>query len=813
MSSNYDAQTQEYVRDNLIKLVDGNGNFSGSGFFIEVNQQKYCITCHHCIYKMDMIFVEKFGKRYTTEWVEKYSNMKKDLAVLKVDNSPVESLLFTKEALPNLEVTVRGFSGEKINDFPEGTAVQSSLSENLFPLEIKGNDYKGSNKWNTKPEVYVNVFQCEGKFDIGFSGSPVCYKGNNKVIGIFAAVDENYGYVIPIQTLLEKFSIKPTPPITQEIDAVKPSAHLTSDAYALEDMLGYGLIVHACYTFLTHKDTKPPLCVSIQSPWGGGKTSFMRMLQEKLDPGSSRFTTGVEQDTKVEPKMENAIKTLKQLKANPKYEIRKPYYTVWFNAWKYHNSEQIWSGLADAIVTQVSEQFGEEKEQILMDLQCKRIDPERVESLVRNSEAKTWMENLRSHAKYYIIFGGITAATLTVDAISKGSILSGLGQWGVLISIVGGAALSAYDRFKSKKERQIIESQLILRDLLDVPNYSKRLTTEQQVEQDLKRLLGIIKNNSGKKESRLVIFIDDLDRCSPNHITEVLEALNLFISSEFQNSYFVLGMDPEFVSAAIEESYINVIRRLSPINQKVGLGWNFMNKFIQLPVILPRPEKKNIETYIESLLLEKKAKQVIKAPLIMGSAVELETADKEFLKGQKAAIEKMDEAKETYSDQDPIVREVILKASKEFPNNPREMKRFLNILRFYYFIREGRKGAGLQYPSLDQIKRWIILVMKWPQVAVWLQKGITQRDTDNPVGEKLQGLEKNIAREESKQVTADATKEMQPTQQASKKGTNEFDILSLMNDKNLSLFFMNEISIKNKKSEEALSDANEKGLY
>jgi hypothetical protein len=537
------------------------------------------------------------------------------------------------------------------------------------------------------------------------------------------------------------------------------------------------------------------------------------MLQEKLDPGSSRFTTARERDTNVEPKMENAIKMLKDLRDNPKYNIRKPYYTVWFNAWKYHNSEQIWSGLAHAIVTQISEQFGDQKEKFLMDLQRQRIDPERLESLLRNSEAKTWKENLKSHAKYYMIFGGVTAATLAVDAMSKGTILSGLGQWGVLVSVVGGAVLSAYDRYKSKKEQQILDSQLILHDLLDVPNYSKKLTTEQQVEQDLTKLFRIIKKNSAKKESRLVIFIDDLDRCSPNHITEVLEALNLFISSEFQNSYFVIGMDPEFVSAAVEESYINVIRRLSPINQKVGMGWNFMNKFIQLPVILPRPEKKNIETYIGSLLLQKKAERANKLP-IMGSVEELGSAEKEkFLKGQKIAIEKINETKETYSDQDPKVRTIILDASQEFPNNPREMKRFLNILRFYYFIREGRKAAELPYPSLDQIKRWIILVMKWPQVAVWLQKGVMERENDNPVGDKLLGLEKNIVGDKSRQVTVSSNKKPRKTKQISENDTDDNDMGLWLNDKSLSLFFKNEINIKNEKPEEALSTANEKGLY
>ena len=200
------SQTTEFIRDNIVKIVDKNGEFYGSGFFIEINQQVCCITCHHCIYTIDEIFVERFGNRFQTKWTEEYSDMKKDLAVLKVENCTLKPLIYAKEAMANFAVTIRGFSGERIKDFPEGTSGrESSLSDSTTSFEVREDEYKGSNKWNTKPAVYVNVYECEGKFDLGFSGSPVYYKGPNKVVGIFTAKEENFGYVIPIQTLLDKF--------------------------------------------------------------------------------------------------------------------------------------------------------------------------------------------------------------------------------------------------------------------------------------------------------------------------------------------------------------------------------------------------------------------------------------------------------------------------------------------------------------------------------------------------------------------------------------------------------------------------------
>jgi hypothetical protein len=93
--------------------------------------------------------------------------------------------------------------------------------------------------------------------------------------------------------------------------------------------------------------------------------------------------------------------------------------------------------------------------------------------------------------------------------------------------------------------------------------------------------------------------------------------------------------------------------------------------------------------------------------------------------------------------------------------------------------------------------------MKWPQLAVWLQKGFTKRDNNNPVGDRLQGLEENIVRNKSKQETKPIP-------------NNEIvgnDILSWMNDEDLSVFLRNEMDIKNQRPEDALSTANEKGLF
>ena len=70
------------------------------------------------------------------------------------------------------------------------------------------------------------------------------------------------------------------------------STHTTSDLWTVDDKLGYAEYARAIYHFLNDPRTEPPLTISIQAPWGDGKTSLMRMVQEQLDPKGYELWSG-----------------------------------------------------------------------------------------------------------------------------------------------------------------------------------------------------------------------------------------------------------------------------------------------------------------------------------------------------------------------------------------------------------------------------------------------------------------------------------------------------------------------------------------
>lgn len=80
---------------------------------------------------------------------------------------------------------------------------------------------------------------------------------------------------------------------------------------------------------------------------------------------------------------------------------------------------------------------------------------------------------------------------------------------------------------------------------LRVPDYNAKLGFVHFAEEDLQRVLDLI-------TKPIVIFIDDLDRCSPDKVAALTEAINLFLAGEFKNCIFVLGMDSEIIAASLE---------------------------------------------------------------------------------------------------------------------------------------------------------------------------------------------------------------------------------------------------------------------
>lgn len=92
---------------------------------------------------------------------------------------------------------------------------------------------------------------------------------------------------------------------------------------------------------------------------------------------------------------------------------------------------------------------------------------------------------------------------------------------------------------------------------------------------------------------RVVVLVDDLDRCLPPAVVQTLEAIKLFLSVE--KMVFVLAADKDLVRDSIAAF-------LPSTNRADAIASNYLEKIIQIPVDLPRLPFHDAEAYVGLLL-------------------------------------------------------------------------------------------------------------------------------------------------------------------------------------------------------------------
>ncbi len=185
------------------------------------------------------------------------------------------------------------------------------------------------------------------------------------------------------------------------VAAPPPSARVHADRWTVEDRLDYALYAKAIAEFIRHPDAKPPLVISVQGPWGQGKTSLMRMVQRDLDPGhpdlrhvdgrTGRESASAPPSALTFGELRDALDGSVQVTDTKPATIR----TVWFNAWKYQSSEQVWAGLAHAILAQLPARLSpRERELFWLRLQLRRIDPAAVREDIHKATVEKFLPML-----------------------------------------------------------------------------------------------------------------------------------------------------------------------------------------------------------------------------------------------------------------------------------------------------------------------------------------------------------------------------------------------------------------------------------
>lgn len=250
--------------------------------------------------------------------------------------------------------------------------------------------------------------------------------------------------------------------------------------------------------------------------------------------------------------------------------------TIWFDAWKYDKETVLWRALLLKILHSIRSSFPQGKS---------HADIDALEDRLYRTVEREELGNLQ----------------INWPELLKGSVEAGLH---LTLSLVPGLNLMQ-DVIKE------IGKQVTTKDpttiLNSIQRGKKRIYLEQieTLEQFQNQFHSIIEAYcESNNQLRLVVFIDDLDRCLPEKAIEVLEAIKLFLDVE--KCFYILGMDPKIIARAIEHKYrdfnTGVDKSFALQGTATFDGVCYLEKIVQIPFFLPSITQDKMKGFVEGLL-------------------------------------------------------------------------------------------------------------------------------------------------------------------------------------------------------------------
>lgn len=259
-------------------------------------------------------------------------------------------------------------------------------------------------------------------------------------------------------------------------------------------------------------------------------------------------------------------------------------------------------------------------------------------------------------------------------------------------------------------------------DVLDlVSDDPESLETEKGMAAFRKDFEELLDDPALQHLSRVVVLVDDLDRCLPDTVVETLEAIRLFLSAKGMS--FVIAADEDRVAEAIQQKFGTA----SGGKEEEDPARLYLHKIVQTTIPLPALSRFDTEAYLFLLLAksdpeitEKVYQEVIETcdglRIDGGSLDDIDTRDSGTLAEHLIAAARLT----------PILYE-------KFHGNPRRIKRFLNDLNVRRAI-SSRRGFALK---ADEVAKLMvlerILADDFRTVLDWL--------ASNQLRDKLEALE------------------------------------------------------------------------
>ena len=319
-------------------------------------------------------------------------------------------------------------------------------------------------------------------------------------------------------------------------------AHLY-DGLAQKDSLGRQRLVDAIADILAAKENIDHQTIGLLGDWGAGKSTFIKLLKSALAERS----------------------TAKFLFAE-------------FNAWEYEHTDHMQAGIAREALKGLVADLGWRKKLWL-------------------ALKFSWQEKPWQVIRIVLATAGLIAGTVIGSLQFEG--------WQQIAAWIGFGSISTLIIWKFVDSLQaLFKSPLVneWKSLLSLPDYERYLGTIPVMKQQIQKLceLRLRIGQSSEKQRRLLLVVDDLDRCSHGGVVKTLEAVRLIMG--IPQVIVIIAIDQRIALASLALHYKDLAGYHE--GQDPGaIARDYLGKVIQLPVQLNAADGETVAAFVDEVLL------------------------------------------------------------------------------------------------------------------------------------------------------------------------------------------------------------------
>lgn len=513
---------------------------------------------------------------------------------------------------------------------------------------------------------------------------------------------ENFGFLTALKNELREslddvFAITSTS-ATLPADSAPPCL----DNPAIEDWLSrrgfaraLAVRINRIWNEFNSSGLKGSFALHLHGPWGAGKTSLLNLLRQELQPNFPSTTQA-------------EVKTV----SSPTRSLSR-WIVIDFNAWQHQRLDPPWWFLMDAIYRQSRAQLRQNFDDRIGSFRIWLSETVwRLRTGRRDIITTTALLMLTAVAIYVVMRAlGISQVSNEAGTLAKtGSdfiaLISAIISLGLLAgrSLASGSALAA---------------QAYMRSAVD------------PMERVAKRFHDLVISI----RHPIIIFVDDLDRCQPSYVVQLLEGIQtLFYDPRV---VYLVAADRRWVYCCFEKTYEQFNKSVYEPGRR--LGELFLEKVFELSVSVP-PISSDLQKLYWRRLLDGRTslgRESEDARVIADQEFSNVTSEQEIL--SKLYSKDSDAIKQQARREAAVERLTNVRVETStllflepfaslLESNPRAMKRLLNA---YSIQRDIAILSGTDVLADTSLRKrlvlWTILRMRWPSLEPYLIQVATGR--------------------------------------------------------------------------------------